>query len=285
MINKKHKDRLFQKLFGDEKYKDNLLSLYNALNGTDYHNIEDLTITTIEDVIYMGMKNDVSCIIDDYLSLHEHQSTYNPNMPLRGMMYFGKLYDKYVKENDLDIYSDRLLKLPTPKYFVLYNGTDEKEDKILLKLSDAFIHPVDAGEFEWTATMLNINYGHNETIMNACQTLREYSIFVSKIQILRKKGNDVEKAVNKAVEDCIQEGILAEYLKAHKAEVIDVCITEYNEADALFVSRKEERLHTIFELVQDGDLEPEKAARKLGLTVDELEKRMADNGYTIPCYA
>ena len=69
MIRRNHKDRLFVKLFGDPDNKENLLSLYNALNDRSYDDPNELEINTIEDVIYMGRKNDVSCIIDAHMNL------------------------------------------------------------------------------------------------------------------------------------------------------------------------------------------------------------------------
>lgn len=115
-IRQNYKDTLFRKLFGDPENKKELLSLFNALNGTAYTNEDDLEITTIGDVVYMSMKNDVSCILDCYMGLFEHQSTFNPNMPLRGLLYFGKLYDKYVVENECNLYGSTLIKIPTPRY-------------------------------------------------------------------------------------------------------------------------------------------------------------------------
>ena len=138
-INREYKDRLFRLLFGQEETKGNMLSLYNALNHTDYTNPEDLTITTIDDVIYVGMKNDVSFILADYINLWEQQSSCNPNMPLRGFLYFGKLYNSYVERNRRNIYGSVLIKIPTPQYVVLYNGTADRPAEQKLRLSDAFI--------------------------------------------------------------------------------------------------------------------------------------------------
>ena len=129
-INREHKDRLFRLIFGKEEYKQNLLELYNALNDTSYNNLDDLKITTIEDVVYMGMKNDVSMLIHSRMALFEHQSTYNPNMPIRGFMYAARLYNKYIEENKLSIYGKTMMKLPTPQYIVFYNGDEEHEDDL-----------------------------------------------------------------------------------------------------------------------------------------------------------
>ena len=109
-INSKYKDRLFCLIFGDETKKQNIISLYNALNGTDYSDDEDIKVTTIDDALYINMKNDVSFIIDSYMSMFEQQSTKNPNMPLRGLMYFGNLYDSYIESNGLNIYGKKLIK-------------------------------------------------------------------------------------------------------------------------------------------------------------------------------
>lgn len=229
MVNKRYKDRLFRMIFGYEKYKRNLLSLYNALNGTSYTNPDDLEINTIDEAIWMGMKNDISCIINCSMALYEHQSTYSPNMPLRGLMYFGKLYNKYLETNTQNIYGEKLVKIPTPQYYVFYNGERERPERMELKLSDAFQKKIDSCGFEWTATMLNINFGKNKELMNSCQTIREYAILIDKIRTYQKSYGTLEEAVDKAVNECIENGVLAEFLLEQKAEVIDVVLTEYDE--------------------------------------------------------
>ena len=291
-VNKKHKDRLFRLLFGREDNKENLLSLYNAINNTKYTNPEDLEITTIEDAIYMGMKNDVSLLIADSLSLYEHQSSYNPNMPIRGFMYFGKLYSKYIKSNKLNLYGETQIKLPTPQYIVFYNGSQMKEDITELRLSDSFIDKSAGKRFEWTATVININYGRNKELMKKCSSLKEYSILVDKIKRYAKVYEDLKQAIDRAVTECISEGVLKDFLIKHRAEVIDVCITEYDEEETMNSIRNESfdkgrdigkkegidigKNQIVCDLVRDGILEPEKAAEKLGITVEELEKMMSN---------
>lgn len=158
-INRKYKDRLFRLRFGSEEYKEDILSIYNALNGTSYRNVDDISITTIDDVIYIKMKNDVSLLLDGNMSLWEQQSSVNPNMPVRGLLYFGNLYDQYIKMNKLNIYGKKLQKIPTPEYIVFYNGEEDYGPITQLRLSDAFIHKNDSGDFEWTATVYNLNKG------------------------------------------------------------------------------------------------------------------------------
>lgn len=227
-INKKHKDRLFCLLFGSAERKENILSLYNTLNGTAYTDTDLITIYTMDDVIYIKMKNDVSIILDSYLSLWEQQSSYNPNMPIRGFMYFGNMYNRYIEENKLNIYGKKLIKIPTPKYIVLYNGTQDAPAVEKLKLSDAFINSNNSGEFEWTATVYNINPNMNDDLLNKCKALKDYMIFINRIRSNLKKHH-IEEAVEEAVKSCIEDGVMADLLLKLKSEVKDMCLTEYNE--------------------------------------------------------
>ena len=179
--NNKYKDSLFRFIFGREEYKHNLLDLYNALNNSDYKNIDELEINTLDNVIYMRMKNDVSFVLDSQMVLLEHQSTYNPNMPLRGFLYFAKLYETRLvtKMNLKSIYYPKLIKIPSPQYIVFYNGSDKDiGESIELKLSDAFEDKNKTKGYEWTAKMININYGKNKDLLLKCKILGEYSYFV-----------------------------------------------------------------------------------------------------------
>ncbi len=232
-INSKHKDRLFCFIFGREENKKWSLDLYNAINNTNYTNINDVQIFTIENVLYMGMKNDVALIVDDILSVYEQQSTFNPNMPVRELIYVSKLYNKYIKANRLNIYSDKLIKLPIPKLVVFYNGEKEKEDTIL-RLSDSFTdnsydtHP----DISVNVKMININYGKNTDILKQCKILEEYSWFIDKIRKY-SISMEVKDAVNRALNEMDNGFSLKPYLLSNKAEVTDMCITEYNEEETL----------------------------------------------------
>lgn len=226
-VNKKYKDRLFRLLFGSESYRENTLALYNALNGTSYTNADDVTIYTIDDVIYIDMKNDVAFILDSDLSLWEQQSTHNPNMPLRGLMYFGKLYDKYITDTNKNVYRKKLVTIPTPKYVVFYNGVEQRPAVEKLRLTDAFIHEDRSGAFEWTATVINLSHPELDPRLLACKVLADYTTFVRKVQEYKLETN-LERAINKAVNECIKEGILKDILLLHKAEVIELVLTEFN---------------------------------------------------------
>ena len=227
-INREHKSTLFCYIFGAEENKSYLLSLYNAVNDTSYTNIEDIEINTIEDFIYIRMKNDVSFILNTDMSLYEHQSTYNPNMPLRGLIYFATLYSQFLSDKNRNIYGKALVKIPTPRYIVFYNGDDSYPDMLELKLSDAFDHQDSSGNFEWTATMLNINKGHNPDIMNKCQALFQYSDFIANIKEF-KQSFPIKDAIDKAVNFAIANNYLDGFFKKHKEGIMHSCLSEFNE--------------------------------------------------------
>ena len=155
-MNDEHKDRVFKFLFGNPENKHWTLSLYNAVNGSSYSDPEEIQFNTIEDAVYLGMKNDVSFIILNEMNLWEHQSTFNPNMPMRFFLYAAKLYEKYIASSEYYAYSSTLQSVPRPKCICFYNGTKEQPEREVLKLSDAF---GGEGDIEVKVTMLNINYG------------------------------------------------------------------------------------------------------------------------------
>ena len=221
-----YKDSLFRMVFREKK---ELLSLYNAINGTAYDDPEELMVTTIEDVLYMGRKNDISFLIKDVMNLYEHQSSVNPNMPLRGLIYISMLYQGYIEQNNLDIYSSTQLTLPAPKYLVFYNGTKAEPDRQELRLSDSFVKQEEQPDLECRAVVLNINYGHNKKLMEACRKLYEYSRFVETIRGYLNTGMKLGAAMDQSIEDCIRSDILKEFLLKHRGEVKQVILTEYNQ--------------------------------------------------------
>ena len=157
-FNKEHKDRLFKFIFGQdtEESKRWRLQLYNALNGTSITDADSLKINTIENVIYITMHNDISFLVDTEMSLWEEQSTFNPNMPLRGFLYFAILYQKYLKNNKKNILSEKIVQIPAPRFYVFYHGKESNPKSWKLHLSDAFLKEDKSGDFEWTATILNL---------------------------------------------------------------------------------------------------------------------------------
>ena len=215
-VKRPYKDTIFRMLYHD---KENLLSLYNAMNGKKYTNPDELQIVTLDNAIYMGMKNDLAFIMDMNLYLYEHQSTYNPNIPLRNLFYIADEYQRLVVKKSL--YSTAIQKF--------YNGTKEVEDKSEFRLSSAYENPTEAPDLELRVTMLNVNDGHNRELMEQCKTLKEYAQYVARVRrYTTEKDISLKAAVERAVDECIAEGILTEFLMKNKAEVIKVSIYEYD---------------------------------------------------------
>ena len=250
-----------------------------------------------ENVVYISMKNDKSFLIDCNMNLYEHQSTYNPNMPLRGLLYFAKLYNRYVKENHLNLFSTTLQKIPTPKYVVFYNGTQEQPDEQILTLSEAFQKGKEGeyedGCLECYARMLNVNYGHNRELMQKCKRLEEYATFVFKVrEHTTRDPKNLSKAIERAVDECIEEGILADILTSQKAEVLELALTTFDrelyeqglreEGEKIGEARGEARgmelgegksfLESVNNLQKNLKLSLEDALSALGKTMKDYEK-------------
>ena len=276
--NRKHKDRLFTFLFGKKGNKAWTLSLYNAVNNTHYTDPDIIEFTTMEDAVYMGMKNDISFILCHVMNVYEQQSTYNRNMPVRQLMYAAKLYDKYIQQKKLNLYGKKLVRLPVPKLVAFYNGTEGENDQIL-KLSDAFIqagNPAQA-DIEAKVRMVNINYGKNESLLSSCRPLQEYAWLVWQIRE-NQRTMGIEDAVDKAIQDMPENFEIQEFLIGHRAEVKDLCITEYNEAETMQMIREEGReqgreqgmMELLATQVRTGDISIEKAAQYAGMTQEQF---------------
>ena len=274
-VNRVYKDRLFRLIFSS---KEELLALYNAVRGTQYKDAEALEITTLDDVLYMGMKNDLSFLLDDVLNLYEHQSTYCPNMPLRGVFYLADIYRKYVDASGGDLYGSRRLMLPLPQYLVFYNGTAQLPDRMVLKLSESYYLPEGLAaepSLECSALMLNINLGHNRELMDNCQKLWEYAVFVERIRERLATGEQLEEAVKQAVDICMKEGVLADILRTQRAEVEELMWAEFNEER--FIAKENEsswedgnkagkvkgRAESILEILEELGTVPEELRRRL----------------------
>ena len=251
------------------------------MNGSNYTNADELIFTTLDDVVYMKMKNDVSFLFDKTLSLYEHQSTYNPNMPLRGFLYFADLYRQLIKDNER-IYSKSIVKIPAPKYIVFYNGDkkDMPEQVKELYLSDAFDMEVDPGRFEWTATMVNINAGMNPELLRRCKALGGYATFVDKVRTYNR-SMPLTAAVDQAVDECVENGVLEEFLSKHRREVRNMVLTEFDEEKFLKMMREEERtegraegrLETFMGILHDlGEIPPEILERARVLDAETLKQ-------------
>ena len=272
VVIRNYRDTLFRMLYRNKK---RLLSLFNAVNGTQYDNPDDLTITTLEGVLYLGMKNDVSCIIDMMMQLYEHQSTVNPNMPLRNLFYVSDLLQKYLYEEGLDIYSRKQIKIPTPKFVVFYNGDEEQPERKEIRLSNAFSANTGETNMELVVLQININKGQNEELKAACKTLQEYAEFTERAREHRKEM-ELEDAIRTTIDECIRDGILKDFLLKNKAEVYHMCLYEFDvelhERVLREEGRREERIFAkqVFKAFMSGKT-PETIAKELNVPLEEVK--------------
>ena len=260
-VNRIYKDRLYKMIFND---KSELLKLYNAINGTHYDDPAMLTITTLDNAIYMTMENDLSFIIDMRLALYEQQSTVNPNLPLRFLMYITDIYSAYTK--DMNIYGSKKVQIPLPSFVIFYNGVKSQPDRTEFLLSELFHPTTDQPALELKAVMLNINKGHNQELMNACHTLRDYSEYVARIRTYSAEM-PLTDAVEKAITECIHENILRDFLLKNRAEAKAMSIYEYDEAKTMRMFRdegyEEGKIQTTIEMCLEFNLSSDAIVQKL----------------------
>ena len=225
-VHRQIKDRLFRFLF--EKDREALLQLYNALNGTNYNDSSLLQVVTIESAVYVVMKNDLAFIIAGVLNLYEHQSTVNPNMPVRFLIYLAQEYQGVIEKAQESLYGSKQILLPTPHCVVFYNGDREIPEEQVLKLSDAFENKEQKADVELTVKVLNINYGHNSHLMEQCKILEDYAKFVAITRQFASEATDRKAALNDAILYCIQNHILEEFLRKYRMEVLGMLLEEFD---------------------------------------------------------
>lgn len=305
--NREYKDRLFKFIFGNPENKEWTLSLYNAVNGSHYTDASAIQLNTIEDAVYMGMKNDVSFLMANTLNLYEQQSTFNPNMPMRFLIYAGMVYSKYIESSKhYRRHSSMQQHAPTPRCVCFYNGTADKEDKTVLHLASAFT-PDSSPDIEVRVTMININFGHNKELMGACRPLQEYAWFVNEVRLNQKRMDSLEEAIDRALDKLSDDSLIKPFLIANKAEVKSMCITEYDQerayaeqmeegiekgieigmekgraegmekgrAEGMEKGRVEGGLRMLFDLVKKGIVTLAQAAEQAQMSVPEFEAKMA----------
>jgi hypothetical protein len=254
--NRKYKSSVFTLLFGE---KNNLLELYNAIENTNYGSDTDVWITTLEDALFMEQINDIAFVIEGkFVVMIEHQSSLNPNMPLRMLIYISRVYEKIVSSDNL--YGSKMITIPKPEFIVLYNGDDECPDKQVQKLSDMFSEPLpeSLANLELVVTVYNINKGRNEEFANRSEKLKGYEFF---IYLVREylKVMDRDTAISRAVADCIRQNVLKEFLEEHGSEVHNMLLSGWNWDDAKRVwqreageDAREKRDNEILDLIKKG---------------------------------
>jgi len=283
MINNKYKNSVFTMLFSDPAL---LRELYCALGGVSLPPDAPVTINTLENALFMGQYNDISFEIGGKLVvLVEHQSTVNPNMAARLLMYAGRVYEKIIDVQSM--YSKKRVPIPRPEFFVLYNGTDPFPDNEIYRLSDSFEELKDLGleekdnfALELVVRIININEGRNQVIVNRCKKLAEYGAFVSKTRVFMNELNDKEEALKEAIKYCEKHGILREFLKENASEVLSMLFAEFNLDDALAVRYEEGREEANFTVARNALAKgstPEFVHEITGLDFDTIKKIQAES--------
>ena len=252
-VERQFRDTLFSDMFGSEDRKAYALSLYNALNGSDFDDESAIELVTIDHALYLAKRHDVAFLIGDRAVLWEQQSTPNPNMPLRALMYFAQLYERYVRTHVprgmSAAYGTRLIRLPAARFVVFYLGRAERPEREELRLSDAF--GGEPADVEARAAVLNLGEGMNEGLKRACPPLAEYAALVGRaFELEPALGRDA--AVAAAVDERIAAGVIADYLRDRKKKVIGMLFEEYDEAEVMAIREEQAREDGMAEGLEKG---------------------------------
>ena len=274
LAKREYKDRLFNFLFGREENKPWMLDLYNAVNDSNYTDPEMIEYNTISENLYLGMHNDVSFLIANVMSVYEHQSSFNPNMPLRQMQYCCNLYEKYIRANKIDKYGSKQIMLPVPKLLVFYNGTQEQPEELILRLSDAFEESVrDKSDIQVRVRMLNINYGHNAELMARCEPLFEYAWLIDKARSYAREYK--EMAIDRAILEMPKGYVIRDFVLIHREEVKKMFLSEYDVDEAIEVAKIDTELRTraesIKNIMKNLKMTEEQAMEVLGIPESDFE--------------
>ena len=279
--NREYKSDVFSMLMREPGYA---LEVYNALNQSDYRDPGLVEVCNLERGISLSVRNDAAFILDMNLSVYEHESTVCPNMPLRELIYVTNILEKWVRARN--IYGRKLVRIPTPRFAVFYNGTEDQRSQYQLRLSDAYANPVEKPELELTCTVYNINPGKNRELLTECPVLGQYMLFVGYVRenLGKDPEKDLGKAVDGAIERCIREGVLREFLIQHREEVTKVTQLDYTfdrrieleREEASEEAREEERVNTERER-QRAEL-AEKEVQKLRAELEQYKRQLSKAG-------
>ena len=268
--NREFKSDVFSMLMEIKKYA---MSVYNCLNDTNFTNLDDLEVHTLDKGVSLTVRNDAAFVVDASLSIYEHQSTVCPNMPVRNLIYYTTIVSKLLKKKN--IYGKKLIKIPIPKFVVFYNGDEEQPEEYDMKLSDAFEKETDNPELELVCKVYNINFGKNKYLLDRCPVLKEYMIFVDYVRLYLKEYGyeDLEKAINQAIDRCIQEDVLADFLKENRAEVVKVTQLDYTFDRQITMEREEAREEGRAEGREEGRAEGREEGRAEGEALGTQQER------------
>ena len=274
---KNYRDSLFRRYFENPV---DLAGLYKALTG-EIVAPEDIKITTLKNVLFNNQKNDISFQVGNrYLILMEHQSTVNPNMPIRMLFYAAMLYRRMLPHRA--VYKDKLLQLPEPEFYVLYNGEAPLENHEL-RLSTSFGSRGRSSSLELVAKVINIRYNENKEILKKYRPLHDYSYFVYDVERRYKKHGSLLEAIRHAVDYCIDHDVMTDFLLEHYEEVFGMYSFRWNEQEAKEVWQEEARedarddatVSYLKSLMKTMNLTAPQAMEALQIPASEYEKYLA----------
>lgn len=259
--NREYKSDVFSMLMED---KNKALQLYNAVNRSDYADSEMVELRNLEKGISLSIRNDAAFVLDMSLSIYEHQSTVCPNMPVRSLVYFAVMLKELIKGRN--IYGRKLVKIPTPRFVVFYNGDENQPEQYDLRLSDSFEKPMNKPEIELVCRVYNINKGKNEELLGRCPWLREYMTFVDYVREYHRGGDDedLRDAIERAIDRCIEENVLADFLWKRRLEVVKAMTLDYTFERQIMLEREEARTEGRQEGLQEGRQEGLQEGRQEG---------------------
>ena len=272
--NREYKSDVFSMLMEDKAYA---LEVYNALNGSDYTDPEEVELVQLEKGVSLSIRNDASYIIDMNFNFYEHQSTYNRNMPLRSMIYFVNALDDWLKENEHDLFSRKRIMIPTPHFVVFYNGTEKRPEYEEMRLSQSFYHQMAEPEIELVCKAYNINPQNNQELKSKSTVLNGYTYFVEKVRDYQKKKMSLREAIDAAIEDCIQNHILEDFFRNRKDEVRKVTHLDYTWEKREKLIRKEEYEDGKAAGIAEGRSEGRSEGRISGVA-ESIIKLLEDHG-------
>ncbi len=266
--NREYKSDLFSMLMEVPEYA---LEVYNVLNDSHYTDPTEIRIMKLEKGILLTIRNDASFVLDSYLNLYEHQSTYNPNMPLRFLIYFSNLMQEFIKQQEFDLFGRRQIPIPTPRFVIFYNGLEIRPDREEMRLSDAYEHREERYDLDLLCVAYNINPGYNDVIQQNSRVLSGYTTFVEKVRRFAGQQVILKDAIRHAVDECVRDGILAEFFKEHRREVVEMAALDFTFERREELIRRDSLEEGLIAGRQEGLIVGRQEGEKVGLLKGKIE--------------
>jgi len=287
--NRKHKDSLFVDYFSKNRdWKQHFLSLYNALHDTNLQVADtQLKRVNLEQVLYKSYYNDIAVLVNgQFILMIEHQSTINPNMPLRLLEYVARIYGNIVDSRAK--FSRHLVPLARPEFIVFYTGNQELPPESYLYLSDAFPKQAPNSDLtlELKVKVCTIKSDHPSPVVHSCPDLEQYAQFLKLVEEARADSR--AEPLTWAIQEAVRRNILRDYLELKGGEVLSILMTEYDYAtdlavqkeayeDGLFAGREQgayqTKLETARSMLSEG-LAPQMVARCTNLPLETVQELM-----------